>query len=261
MISYQLHGDASKPTLVLLHGFLGNQADWDSVCLKMLLEYSCLTIDLPGHGGMSISEQNNSLPKAAKSINELLDDLAIPTCHLLGYSMGGRVALQMVLQNPERYLSLTMEGSCPGLKTLDEQAKRVKHDEYIARQIEKEQDNFRGYLIKWYEQPFFKSIKRNPELFKEFLKPRLTNKALLVAQALRALSTGAQPSLWGRLHEVSCPVLLIVGENDSKFFGFAEDMLRGFSQSQLHVLSDCGHNVHVEKVADYVRILTNFLNL
>lgn len=257
---YRFHGDSQKPTLVLLHGFLANQRDWDAVLPALTEDFYCLTIDLPGHGQTTIDEPHQSLPLAAQSLNELLDRLHVSRCHLLGYSMGGRLALQVYLLNPARYASLILEGSCPGLKTEAEQLERVKHDGYIARQIEKESDDFRGYLLKWYQQPFFKTIKSNAECFEHFLSIRLQNDPFKVAQSLRSLSTGAQPSLWERLADVSCPSLLIVGQNDSKFFQFAEDMRQGIPLAQLHVEPECGHNVHVENPSQYVRILTQFLS-
>ena len=257
-MNYSFRGHQRGIPVVFLHGFLGHQEDWGAFLDIFSKDFYCLTVDLPGHGKTPLDETNNSLPKAAEALNALLDQLGVKACHLVGYSMGGRLALQTVLKRPERFVTLTLEGSCPGLKTEEECCLRIAQDGYIARQIEKEKDDFRGYLLKWYEQPFFKSLKKDKRFFEDFLQLRLENDPLMVAGALRALSTGAQPSLWTELGQVLCPVCLIVGANDSKFLKFADDMKEGFPCSQLHVVPDVGHNVHVEKPIEYDRILRSF---
>jgi 2-succinyl-6-hydroxy-2,4-cyclohexadiene-1-carboxylate synthase len=256
---YVTQGDSQNPPLVLLHGFLANHKDWQETVKTFKENYYCIVIDLPGHGGSVINESNDSFEGCAAQINAILDSLNLECCHLLGYSMGGRIALYTILSYPDRFQSFIMEGSCPGLKTKEEQEERVKQDAYIAKRIEKEKNNFRGYLDKWYEQPFFKSLKDDPVKYEFFLESRLENNPMQVAYALRVFGIGAQISLWERLAEVKVPVCLIVGEDDSKFYCFAEDMKKRFKQAELYVISVCGHNVHIEKTEEYVRILSNFL--
>jgi pimeloyl-ACP methyl ester carboxylesterase len=75
---------------------------------------------------------------------------------------------------------------------------------------------------------------------------RLRNTPAGLARALRGLGTGALPSLWGRLGELTMPVVLIVGERDAKFRAFAERMAAAIADSELVVVPGAGHAAHLE---------------
>ncbi|OED37698.1 2-succinyl-6-hydroxy-2,4-cyclohexadiene-1-carboxylate synthase [PVC group bacterium (ex Bugula neritina AB1)] len=261
-LGHTFYGEPSRPLLILLHGFLANKEDWEGIIPHLIDTYYCLAIDLPGHGDTPmIKNQNDSLPNAAMFVNRFLDEKNIQQCDLLGYSMGGRLALQVLLQRPERFSRLILEGSCPGLKTEEGRLERVKNDGYIAKQIEKEKDVFLKYLLKWYQQPFFKSIKRKADLFEKFLELRLKNDPLQVAESLRCLGTGAQPSLWENLKDIKSDTCLIVGCEDDKFLTFCKEMATIIPSCELYIVEKCGHNVHVEQPEKHVKILKNFLKV
>ncbi len=85
--------------LVFLHGFLGNSADWEAV-LSYLPDCPCFGVDLPGHGSSPFSTTFDFDPPA-------------PKFHLIGYSMGGRLALQYALRYPDRIAGLAIASRTP----------------------------------------------------------------------------------------------------------------------------------------------------
>src|SRR5262245_37449007 len=109
---------------VFLHGFLGCARDWEALASK--LDAPSFAIDLPGHGRS---------PFTAQFEEALSSALPPEPVHLVGYSMGGRLALRYALAEPERVASLTLIGAHLGLKTESERAARLARDAVWARKL------------------------------------------------------------------------------------------------------------------------------
>ncbi|MEH2007889.1 alpha/beta fold hydrolase, partial [Nostoc sp.] len=93
--NYYLKVNINKPLIFLLHGFMGNINEFDEAIKLLGEDFSSLTLDLPGHGKTQVlgGDQYYKIELTAQAIINLLDELKIDKCHLIGYSMGGRLAL------------------------------------------------------------------------------------------------------------------------------------------------------------------------
>lgn len=237
---------------VFLHGFLGSGADFDSVISRL----GGYTIDLPGHGATRFSSEF-MMSNTATAIVNLLDQLQIDQTNLVGYSMGGRLALYLALNYPNRFPKAVIESGSPGLRTESERLDRIKRDRALADRLE---TDFNQFLIDWYNQPLFQSFKLHPR-FEEMLKERSRNDPGELARSLREMGTGMQPSLWEKLQTYHNPLLLIVGEYDRKFVAINQEMASLCKTAELSIVSDAGHNVHFEKPDEFVdRVNTFFEN-
>jgi 2-succinyl-6-hydroxy-2,4-cyclohexadiene-1-carboxylate synthase len=259
-------GGMDAPALVLLHGFLGTRKDWRPIVEELVPEYRCISVDLPGHGGSFVKDPARGFTFDAfcDVLNARLDELKVDQMALLGYSMGGRMALYYALRHPDRIRQLVLESASPGLKTLEERQRRRQSDIQLAAQLDRiaetEGDRLpRSFLLEWYAQPLFLTLKRHPETLERLLQRREQNQPVRLARSLRGLGTGMQPSLWERLPELAAPTLLIVGEEDRKFRQIAEQMQELSPRIALEVLGSCGHNVHLENLAGYTTVLKSFL--
>jgi 2-succinyl-6-hydroxy-2,4-cyclohexadiene-1-carboxylate synthase len=251
---YSFHGNSNHPVVLFLHGFLGNREDFDEVIPLLVDRYSCLTLDLPGHGKTDVVD-DYSMPKTADEIVALLDNLKIPQAFLVGYSMGGRLALYLALNFPERFPKVVIESGSPGLKTEEERSTRLQRDFALADQLE---TNFSQFLTDWYEQPLFQSLKQHPK-FEQLLDQRLQNDPIGLAKSLREMSTGAQPSLWEKLKAHQNSLLLIVGERDRKFININQEMVSICETARLAIVPDVGHNIHLEKPEIFANYIKDFL--
>jgi 2-succinyl-6-hydroxy-2,4-cyclohexadiene-1-carboxylate synthase len=213
-----------------------------------------LTIDLPGHGETCFSSEY-TMSNTANAIVNLLDELQIEQANLVGYSMGGRLALYLALNYPTRFAKAVVESGSPGLKTQQERSERIQRDRELANRLEM---NFEQFLIDWYDQPLFQSIKAHPK-FEQMLKERSRNHPSELARSLREMGTGMQPSLWEKLKSHRNPVLLMVGECDRKFVAINQDMASLCATAELSIVPNAGHNIHFENPAGYVAITTSFL--
>lgn len=87
MLSCTITGSLEKPPLLFLHGFLGSKEDWREVAVHLQETHCCYAIDLPGHGE---SQQQSHI---LESLFTTYLSLKLPPCPLIGYSLGGRLAL------------------------------------------------------------------------------------------------------------------------------------------------------------------------
>ncbi|MER3432025.1 MAG: 2-succinyl-6-hydroxy-2,4-cyclohexadiene-1-carboxylate synthase [Leptolyngbya sp. ERB_1_1] len=241
-----------RSIVVFLHGFLGSGAEFDPIVAQVP---DCwMTIDLPGHGNTRFSEEY-TMVNTASAIIDLLNQLKIDQANLVGYSMGGRLALYLALNHPERFPKAVIESGSPGLKTEQERAARIDRDRDLAMQIETDFDHF---LIDWYNQPLFQSIKAHPN-FEEMLKERSRNNPIELARSLREMGTGMQPSLWEKLKSHHYPLLLMVGECDRKFVALNQEMASLCKTAEISIVPNAGHNIHFEKPECYVDQIRTFL--
>lgn len=254
---YNFRGNHENKPLLFLHGFLGNSQDFNEVIDLLSEEFYCLTVDLPGHGKTRVfgDEDCYTMSATASALMELLDSLKIPKCGLIGYSMGGRLALYLVLNFPSRFSEVVLESTSPGLKTEEARLTRLQLDLNLAQQLELM--DFQHFLIKWYQQPIFQSLQKHKDLDK-LIEKRRENNPVELAKSLRNMGTGKQPSLWTQLSKNKIPLLLLVGEFDHKFRSINEEMMSLSDITLLKIIPNCGHNIHWENMLEYVKSIIQF---
>jgi 2-succinyl-6-hydroxy-2,4-cyclohexadiene-1-carboxylate synthase len=244
---------SSQPVVLFLHGFLGNHTEFHSV-MSRLEQFNCITIDLPGHGKTQ-EFWEYSVPNTAAAIVDLLTQAQIDQVNLVGYSMGGRLALYLALNYPDQFPKAVIESGSPGLKTAEERSQRIQHDQKLAARLEAD---FPQFLRDWYNMPLFQSFAAHPN-FEQIVQERAKNNPLELARSLKEMGTGMQPSLWKTLESHRQPILLIVGAYDRKFIEINQEMAMLCPTAELAIVSDCGHNVHWEKPEEFVDRLQRFL--
>lgn len=251
------YGDPNNPAILFLHGFMGDGDDWVEVIQGFMLHYYCITLDLPGHGKTRIREEKRDygMPETAKTLICLIDELNIKRCAIVGYSMGGRLALYLILHYPERFHKGVLESASPGLRKKMERIARITHDDRIASDLEKTSLDI--FLDKWYSQSIFGSLRRHPD-FQDLLHKRKRNVPGELARSLRDMSTGKQTSLWSRLRHNRVPLLFLAGKLDTKFSSIAYCMEQACPQSRAEIIARCGHNIHFEKPEIFIESLKVF---
>jgi 2-succinyl-6-hydroxy-2,4-cyclohexadiene-1-carboxylate synthase len=226
------------PTVLLLHGFTHTGSSWEPVAAALGERYRVLTPDLRGHGAAG-----DATPITLEAVLGDLDPpLSSGGAILVGYSMGGRIALHAALAWPDRVEGLVLIGASPGLADPGEREQRRLADERLADEIERL--SIEEFARRWAETPVLDGL--SAEARARAHADRLRSRPTGLARALRGLGTGALPSLWGRLGELSMPVLLVVGERDEKFTQIAEQMADSIPSARILVVPRVGHAVHLE---------------
>jgi 2-succinyl-6-hydroxy-2,4-cyclohexadiene-1-carboxylate synthase len=247
--------------LVLLHGFTGAASTWKPFCPMWGQHSTLLMVDLIGHGGTESPGDmaRYDIQKAANDLKELLDQLGIEKADLLGYSMGGRTAITFASLFPERVRKLVLESTTPGLVNSEDRDARIQQDHKLADKIESE--GVERFIDFWESIPLFRSQLNLPEEVREQIRSqRLRNDPVGLANSLRGMGTGAQPSWWNQLENFDFETLLITGELDEKFCKIATDMASRLPNPTYLTINGCGHAIHVEEREKFGTIVSEFLS-
>jgi 2-succinyl-6-hydroxy-2,4-cyclohexadiene-1-carboxylate synthase len=252
--------DGVGPPLLLLHGFTGCAHAWDGVRSELRQHAQLIVPDLVGHG-QSPSPADvaaYTLDACARDLVELLDSLDIERAHVLGYSMGGRLALHLAVSAPERIQSLLLESASPGIEDDGERAARVAADEALAERIER--DGIEPFVDEWERQPLLALADHVPEAVRaEQRAQRLRNHPRGLANSLRGMGAGRQRPLWAALPTLDLPTRLLVGERDRRYCAIARRMHVLLSDSDLVIAERAGHTVHLDRPDVFIDWVTRSL--
>jgi 2-succinyl-6-hydroxy-2,4-cyclohexadiene-1-carboxylate synthase len=233
-----LSPSATLRSATLLHGFTQTRQSWRQTVAALGGRYRALAPDLPGHG-MAAERRPASFAACAAYVRALADE----PCTLVGYSMGGRIALYTALALPGDVERLVLVGASPGLADPAEREARRRADEALADRIEA--IGVEAFADEWGTQELFAG--QGERVAAAAHADRLRNTAPGLATALRGLGTGAMPSLWERLGELAIPVTLVVGERDAKFRAIAGRMASAIPDCRVDVVPGAGHAVQLER--------------
>ncbi|QJQ96368.1 MULTISPECIES: 2-succinyl-6-hydroxy-2,4-cyclohexadiene-1-carboxylate synthase [Halomonadaceae] len=245
--------DRGPTPLVFLHGLLGDREEWQSV-MASLSERECHALDLPGHGKQK-ALRITCFGEAHHWLCKELMRRGVTRYRLVGYSLGGRLALYHASRRPEGLEGVLLESSHPGLPRF-ERAQRLAHDESWAKCFE--QAPLAETLADWYRQPVFADL--GPIAREQLIKQRLDNDPQAVAFMLRATSLGHQPDLSAWLARTTLPVGYVTGHRDHKFQQLAQrvDLL---GDTIRHWTLEGGHNLHASQPERFTQVLREWLHL
>lgn len=258
MLNVEVAGQG--PPVVLLHGFTGSARSWGPVVEALAPEFTTLAIDIVGHGlsDSPASVERYRMEQVTADLARVLRAAGYDRATWLGYSMGGRTALQVAVHHPEVVSALVLEGASPGLATAEERLARVASDETLAQRLETE--GVEPFIDFWQAVPLFASQASLPSAVWEAQRSgRLRNSAAGLAASLRGMGTGSQPAAHERLAEVRVPALLLAGEYDIKFTEAAREMARALPDATMHTIAGGGHAAHLEQPEQFNALVLDFL--
>jgi 2-succinyl-6-hydroxy-2,4-cyclohexadiene-1-carboxylate synthase len=216
--------------------------------------------DLLGHGRSDSPEDPGRyrMEHCVADLIAILDALGVKRTHLLGYSMGGRVALAAAIEYPGRIASLVLESASPGIADDAERQARILSDNALADQIER--DGVEAFVAQWERIALFSTHDRlSAEVRAGLRAQRLANNARGLANSLRGLGTGVQTSLWERLGELEIPCLIMAGALDVKFADLARRMAAAIAGSALAMVPGAGHTIHLEQPVAFDQLVLEFV--
>ncbi len=222
--------------------------------------YRTISIDLIGHGRSDAPRDPTAyaMSRCVEQIAAVFDALHLHDPHLIGYSMGGRVALALCVARPGRVASALLIGASGGIQNPETRAARILADAKLAEGIER--DGIPAFVDFWMAQPFVARERRiGREAFAEARRMRLENQPHALASSLRGMGAGAQPPLLGRLMGIDLPICLAVGEEDAKFRATAAELSRDLPDARIEIVPDAGHAAHRENPDACLRIARRFL--
>ncbi|HTY97370.1 MAG TPA: alpha/beta fold hydrolase [Solirubrobacteraceae bacterium] len=232
---------------VMLHGFTGHRDDWREVARGLPPGAECLPAEIYGHRGHA--ESGATLPGFHDEVDRLanvLGQLGLPPVHLVGYSLGARLGLSLLLRHPERVARATLIGVRPGLRSEGEREERRRTDQAWIDLLAA--GDIGRFADAWEAQPLFATQADLPaEVVAPVRARRRRHHAAGLASALRALGVAAMPDLWPCLDAIRIPVTLVHGERDATFATLAAQMAALIPGARVVGVPEAGHNPVLER--------------
>ena len=246
--------------ILFLHGFTGSAKDWNEVIQSIDTRFNLACLDLIGHGeSQSPADQKfYSAESIIDQIDDVINKLTNEKVILVGYSMGGRAALCYADRHQEKLKALILESSTPGISSESVRTERIASDEKLEKFI---LDNPIGKFVDyWINIDLFSSQKKLPQdKLKLVHRNKLKNNPVGLANSLKEFSTGKMPPLFEKLKDVRTKTLLISGELDEKFTAINSNLAKLFPSSEHKIIIGAGHNTHLEKPDEFIKVVNNFL--
>jgi 3-oxoadipate enol-lactonase len=250
-MNYELSG--SGKCLVLMHGFSDNLNMWFNQTSEFSKRYHVLAYDVRGFGRTEVAKQPHSMSLFAEDLYELLRALQIESARILGYSMGGRIALEFALRHPEMTEGLIFANSGVGAAPSPDMEERRNMMAGILKQGNI--DVISEIMTTASFSPDFGE--RNPAAFQKYKSIKMQNDPSEYYAIMQAI-VGAIDSPVD-LKRLKCPVLIIAGEHDGLMeVSVAESMKKAIKNAELHLLPT-GHAAAIEAPAQFNRIVLDFL--
>lgn len=216
-----------------LHGFLGKPHDWESLlpqaCAVNVFANICPFWQWANHFNASTEEGNI----------------------LIGYSLGGRLAMHALLDRPKHWKAAVIISAHPGLESHDEKAGRFKQDNLWAERFLK--DPWERLMTDWNSQSVFQGDHSFERKEADFDRAAL-------ASALREWSLAHQENLMPRLSQLEIPILWIAGSQDTKYAKLYESLPIKLSHSKKWIASNASHRVPWQQSKQFCSQIFEFLH-
>jgi 2-succinyl-6-hydroxy-2,4-cyclohexadiene-1-carboxylate synthase len=257
-IDWNVVEQGSGTPLLLVHGFTGSTAAWDSQAATFTGR-RVIAVDLPGHGRTHLPDPAlATVERTAADLAAILFDLDAAPADVLGYSLGARIALRLAIAHPEAVSRLVLESPSAGMADPVARAARRAADESLAQRLEA--DGITAFVEEWERNPVFAShAALPPERARHLRAMRMANDPAGLAASLRGAGQGTMEPLHDRLGEVAIPTLVITGALDAIGRPRAEEVAAGIPAARLAVVGDAGHTPHEEQPDAFARLVAEFL--
>jgi 2-succinyl-6-hydroxy-2,4-cyclohexadiene-1-carboxylate synthase len=229
-------------TLLCLHGFTGSPASWEFLPDSRV--WPRIAPALVGHNGSS-ADANVATFEAEVDRLALLAAGA-DSLHLVGYSLGARLALSFALRHPKRVARLTLVSGHPGLATENERATRRASDAAWCELLRTR--GVEAFVEAWQAQPLWASQAYLPAATRsKKQKERLSHSAAGLCRSLQITGLAEMANYAPLLGELRVPTDLVAGALDLKFCDLAGIFRQNVALARLDIVSGAGHDLLLER--------------
>jgi 2-succinyl-6-hydroxy-2,4-cyclohexadiene-1-carboxylate synthase len=211
------------PEVVFLPGFMQHADTWSPIAAAVAERYPVRLVDFE-----------------TWTFEERLAEIRGEGCVVVGYSMGGRLALHAALDSA--FAGLVVVGASAGISDADERRRRREADLELADWIEAH--SIDEVVARWERNPVFAS--QSPGLVDSQRAGRLAHSPGALARLLRSAGQGALDPIWDELPRLAMPVLALAGENDSTYRAAADRIASLVPRGRSDVIAGAGHAAHLE---------------
>lgn len=239
-----------QPPLLLLHGFGQNGSIWRSV-VERFVDRAVFTPDLRGHGSAATRRPIDA-GHLITDVVELARNVDPPI--LVGYSMGGRLAMRAALAAQATFKGLVLISTSAGIENPEDRESRRRHDERLAAALE--QSGHEAFNSLWHESAIWQGDP--PEIMSAASNLRAETPAVDLAASLRGFGSGTVDDVWSDLAQLKLPTLILCGERDSAYRVQGARMQSLITGSTLETIPNSGHSLPLESPAEVAGAIERF---
>lgn len=250
MLNYVVEGEGE--TLLFIHGLSDNLLYWEVLASFLKKDYRILRVDLRGHGESPLGSDEITVDVYSDDLKSLLDELDINNVNIIGFSLGGSVALDFAIKHPDMVSSLVLMST---FSRCDDHFIQVFSE--FKRHLSRGFGDFYDYMIPKVLCPdVIENNREELRAIKEFASINANVEAYI-----KAADAGLAFDVDGALSEIKAPTLVLAGRHDEICPLYCAERLHdGIENSQLIVLDGLKHNLLVGKNnAKIVDLLREFI--
>lgn len=252
-LHYTLHNPDKSETVLLLHGLGSASGDWQLQLPVLTPKYRVLTPDARGHGCSPKPRGRYAIEAMAADVAALLDDLQIPDAHAVGLSMGGAMAQQLAITNPERVKSLTLINTFARVRPAGWSGLFRFFRRLYALRFGSLRDLGEPVIARMFPKPEQAGLRR---LGLERFLVNNTDKEVYKA----VLAANVRFDARRRLGAIRCRTLVVAGDRDRTVPMRCKTELRdGIPGARLVVIPDSGHATPIDQPERFNEVLVAFL--
>ncbi|USS88221.1 2-succinyl-6-hydroxy-2,4-cyclohexadiene-1-carboxylate synthase [Fructilactobacillus hinvesii] len=245
---------SGQPHWLFLHGFLGNQTDFQAIQPRGTEAYITLYGFAPHDPVVPVA--GFTADQQVQALASVITHLHFQPVNLVGYSMGARLALCLALAAPHLINQLVLESGTPGLAQQSARQARQRADARKAHQIET--SGLAPFVTHWEQLPLFQSQRTvTLDQQRHMHAMRCAHQPQNMANSLRYFGTGTMPNHWPNLSQLQPKTTIITGELDHKFTTIGAKMHPQIPVAHHHLFQQTGHNVHFERPLLYLATLNH----
>jgi len=226
--------------VVFIPGFMQPGDAWRPVADRLGQRYSSVLLD---HREHTYEGRLDEIAEAGEG------------AALVGYSLGGRLALHAALREPDRYRALVTVGASAGIEDVAERTARLQADEKLAAWMEIA--SIADIVTIWERQPLFAD--QSDALIAEQRPGRLAQDPAALASVLRTAGQGTLEPVWRELHRLELPVLALAGARDERYSAAAQRLAEAVPDGRAAIVPDAGHAPQLQQPEAVASSLAAFL--
>jgi 2-succinyl-6-hydroxy-2,4-cyclohexadiene-1-carboxylate synthase len=228
--------------VLFIPGFMQRGDAWRPVAELLPERYPSVLLD----------HREHSFEGRLAEIADAAEDGAV----LVGYSLGGRLALRALLRDRGRYAGLVTLGATAGIDDPALRSSRAEADERLAAWMEAAP--IEDVVAIWERQPLFAD---QPERLIEEQRPgRMSHRPAELAMLLRTAGQGVLVPVWHELLTLDLPVLAIAGARDEGYVAAARRIADTAPRGRAAIVEDAGHAAHLQRPQRVAELIEEFLN-
>ena len=228
--------------LLLLHGFTGSPKSWDFLPDRAAMR--SFSPALVGHLGADAGSEVVDFETEVDRLARLSAE-AEPL-HVVGYSLGARLALGLALRHPARVARLTLISGHPGLSSEAERVERRAADQRWCELLLTH--GSLAFVDAWQAQPLWATqAGLDPATLSRKRRERLSHDPAGLSRSLRVTGLAEMPNYRERLAQIAVPLTLCAGALDTKFKSLAEQMAKAVAHADLTIVDGAGHDLLLER--------------